>query len=154
MKTLTERLTLNNQSKLKQTQTIDAETIIDHLLMIVNIDQHKTIKSIIKRNTAIKFIEEWINKNNVEAIEYICHPFDEHTIEDHIINYNIYADKFNFTTKIKTSDYYYDNTKYNNTAKNKDSNEKDINITPYIDLYIGNKYICISGPFAIYCVKK
>lgn len=154
MKTLTEKLTLNNQSKLKQTQTIDAETIIDHLLMIVNIDKHKTIKSIIKRNTAIKSIEDWINKNNVKAVEYVCHPYDERKMMDHIINYNIYADKFNFTTKIKDSDYYYDSAKYNNTSKNKDLNEKDISITPYIDLYIGDKYICISGPWAIYCVKK
>jgi len=154
MKTITEKLKLTNQSKLQQIQTIDAETIIDHLLIIVNIDSHKTIK----RNTIIKVIkssiEEWINKNNVETVEYICHSYDERIIVDHIINYNVYGKKFNLTTKIKDSDYCFDNKKYNCINKFKDPDEKNISITPYIDLYIRDEYICISGSTAIYCVKK
>lgn len=152
MKSITEKLKLSNQSKLQQIQTIDVETIIDHLLIIVdNIDNYKSIK----RNTVIKSsIEEWINKNNVETVEYICHPYNERAINDHIINYNIYAKKFNFTTIIKDSDYCYDERKYKSINKFKSPDEKCIQLTPYIELYIRDEYICISGGLAIYCVKK
>ena len=152
-KLLNEKLTLNKQSK--AIYKIDAETIIDHLLIILSIDSHKTIKHSTFYNTVIKpSVEEWINKNNVETVEYICHPYDERALADHIINYNVYAKKFNLTTIIKDSDYCFNNQKYKNINKFKSPDEKWIGISPYVDLYIRDAYICISGATTIYCIKK